>query len=112
MISKILQLHILQASRALRPDVQSPYQLHHYRLMYVVNAMLMLTILQPGHTLLPPFMCATKQPMQIILPRKVSWIGRFRMFVQLGHWKSAREMLDVRWITGGCDDIIVLLFPG
>ena len=63
-------------------------------------------LLQPGHTPLPPFMCATKhtplppfmcatkQSMQIIYPHKVSWIGRFRMFVQLGHWKLAREVLD------------------
>ena len=87
-------------------------------------------LLQLGHTPLPPFMWATKQSMQIIFLHKVSWIGRFRMFVQLGHWKSARGMLDAgvwnRDGYSGCtawklmgamvlrcfQTVCMLLFPG
>ena len=49
---------------------------------------------QCTHHYHPRFMCTTKQSMQIIFSYKVSWSGWFRMFVQLEHWKSAREMLD------------------
>ena len=52
MISKILQLYILLAGRALTPDVQSPYQLHHYlrRTLYIVNAVFMVTTTARAHT--------------------------------------------------------------
>ena len=49
---------------------------------------------QCTHHYHPRFMCTTKQSMQTIFSYKISWSGWFRMFVQLEHWKSAREMLD------------------
>ena len=74
------------------------------RTLYTVNADY---YSQGTHHYHPCFMCTTKQSMQIIYPHKVSWIGRFRMFVQLGHWKLAREVLDAAvWnqmdIHSGC----------
>ena len=49
-VSKILQLHILLATRALTP--QSPYQLHHYfrRTLYTVNAVFTVTTTASAHT--------------------------------------------------------------
>ena len=91
-VSKILQLHILLATRALTP--QSHYQLYHYS-VHCQCCVYGNYYSQCTHHYHPRFMCTTKQSMQIIFSYKVSWSGWFRMFIQLEHWKSAREMLDV-----------------
>ena len=52
-------------------------------------------LLQPVHTPLPPTLHVYYKAIHADhFLIQVSWSGWFRMFVQLEHWKSAREMLD------------------
>ena len=64
MVSDILQLQVLLASRALTPDVQSPYQLHHYlrRALYIVNAILLVTTTARAHTTTTLHVCNPCRP--------------------------------------------------